>query len=331
MVKVAGSNPAEPIPRQRVSSTTARKPFVPAQLPNSERGPLGRASVEGYGFFRRIANLVGRHPKLLVGVWVLIFAGAILANQVWRSGDVVSFSQSSTLPQDTESAQAQMIIDREFPGQGTGSSATIVVVAPDATSPYYRNFTADLHDTIVAASKLLAGQNLTLTLHPGGSFRVDRRIEFLRNPTNATVYGLYESFGYALAKQFNGPVHAQIGFTQAAVGIYWGLPATFVAAWMNATPAVANETAYAQTRAAINASFSPPTSCWAEASFETFYRTWRGAVSAPALDGAPGPPRAEAAIPPAAPALPDSLFGKASLKPTAQQFHPGRLRGFHLS
>ena len=292
---------------------------------------MGRASVEGYGFFRRIANLVGRHPKLLVGVWVLIFAGAILANQVWRSGDVVSFSQSSTLPQDTESAQAQMIIDREFPGQGTGSSATIVVVAPDATSPYYRNFTADLHDTIVAASKLLAGQNLTLTLHPGGSFRVDRRIEFLRDPTNATVYGLYESFGYALAKQFNGPVHAQIGFTQAAVGIYWGLPATFVAAWMNATPAVANETAYAQTRAAINASFSPPTSSWAEASFETFYRTWRASFSDPTLNGSPGPARAEAVIPRAMPAFLDSLFGNASFNATSKQFQLGMLRVFHLS
>src|SRR5438445_5410984 len=168
MVKVAGSNPAEPIPRQRVSSTTERQPFVPAQLTNSARGPLGRASVEGYAFFRRIANLVGRHPKLLVGVWVLIFVGAILANQVWRSGDVVSFSQSSSLPQDTESAQAQRIIDAEFPGSGAGSSATIVVLAPNATSPYYRNFTADLHDAIVTASTLAPGQHAMLTLHSGG-------------------------------------------------------------------------------------------------------------------------------------------------------------------
>src|SRR5437879_5883477 len=148
MVKVAGSNPAEPIlPSPRLLPRTAAESLLcPRHFRTRERGPLGRASVEGYAFFRRIANLVGRHPKLLVGIWVLIFVGAILANQVWRSGDVVSFSQSSTLPQDTESAQAQMIIDREFPGQGTGSSATIVVVAPDATSPYYRNFTADLHD-----------------------------------------------------------------------------------------------------------------------------------------------------------------------------------------
>src|SRR2546425_4711148 len=148
MVKVAGSNPAEPIPRQRVSSTTARKPFVPAQLPNSERGPLGRASVEGYAFFRRIANLVGRHPRLLVGVWVLIFVGAFLANQVWRSGDVVSFSQSSSLPQDTESPQAQRIIDAEFPGSGAGSSSPLVVLPHNATSPYYRNFTVDLQAAI---------------------------------------------------------------------------------------------------------------------------------------------------------------------------------------
>src|SRR2546426_2387184 len=286
MVKVAGSNPAEPILPPRVSLPgTGRGRLLSHRIFRTrERGLVGRASVEGYAFFRRIANLVGRHPKALVGVWVLIFAGALLANQVWRSGDVVSFSQSSTLPQDTESAQAQRIIDAEFPGQGAGSSATIVVFAPNATSPYYRNFTADLHDAIVASSKLAPGQNATLTLRTGGSFVVDRRIEFVRDPTNATVYGLYESVGYRLAKQFNGPVHAQIGFTRAAVGIYWGLPATFVAVWTNAanaTPAVANETAYTWTRGAINASFAPPTSFWAEASFETFYRMWRGALSRP--------------------------------------------------
>ena len=266
-----------------------------------------------------------------MGVWVLIFVGAFLANQVWRSGDVVSFSQSSSLPQDTESAQAQRIIDAEFPGSGAGSSAAIVVLAHNATSPYYRNFTVDLQAAIVAASKLAPGQNLTLTLHTRESFAVERRIEFLRDATNATVYGLYESVGYALGKRFNGPLHAQIGFTQTAVGIYWGVPATFVTAWTTAVPSVANETAYSQTRAAINSSFAPPTSFWAEASFETFYRTWRTSFSDPTLNGYSAPARADAVIPRTVPAFLDSAFGNTSFNSTSKQFQLGMLPVFRLS
>ena len=85
-------------------------------------------------FFRVIARVVSKRHRLLVGLWILIFVGALVANQVWRSGDVVSFSQTSSLPQDTESAQAQRIIDAEFPGQTSGSSATFGVTI-DLTPP----------------------------------------------------------------------------------------------------------------------------------------------------------------------------------------------------
>ena len=217
---------------------------------------MSRTSGEGYGFFRVIAKVVGRRHRALVLLWILIFVGALIANQVWRVGDVVSFSQASSLPQDTESAQAQRIIDEQFPGRMEGSSATIVLVATNVTTPYYRNLTADLHDAIVTASELSAGQTGAVTLRTGRTILLDRRIEFLRDPTNATVYGLYESFAYTLANQFNGPVHDQIGFTQAAVGIYWGLPATFVSGWVSAWPFNENETAYSLTRTAINGSFT---------------------------------------------------------------------------
>ena len=289
---------------------------------------MGRASEEGYGFFRVIAKLVGRRHRLLVVFWILIFVGALVANQVWRVGDVVSFSQTSSLPQDTESAQAQRIIDEEFPGQTEGSSATIVLLAPNVTSPYYRNFTADLHDAIVTASTLSAGQTGALTLRTGRTILLDHRIEFLRDPTNATVYGLYESFAYTLAKQFNGPVHEQVGFTQAAVGIYWGLPATFVTGWASV---MNNDTAYSLTRTAINGSFAPPTSFWAEAAFETFYQGWRASFNDWTLNGTSPPARAEAVIARTVPAFLDSPFGNASFNATAKQFQLGMLSVFTLS
>ncbi len=292
---------------------------------------MGRASEEGYGFFRVIAKVVGKRHRALVLLWILIFVGALVANQVWRVGDVVSFSQASSLPQDTESAQAQRIIDEEFPGQTEGSSATIVLLAPNVTSPYYRNFTADLHDAIVTASQLSAGQTGALTLRTGRTILLDRRIELLRDPTNATVYGLYESVAYSLAKQFNEPVHEQVGFTQAAVGIYWGLPATFVAGWESARPVNENETAYTLTRTTINGSFTPPTSFWAEASFEMFYQGWRASFGDPTLDGSSSPARAETVIARTLPVFVDSPFGNASFNATAKQFQLGMLSVFNLS
>src|SRR4030067_837701 len=70
------------------------------------------------------AGVVSRGYKLLVVPWLLVFVGALLANQVWPSGDVISFSQTSVLPRDTESARAQDIIDAQFPGQTANSTAT---------------------------------------------------------------------------------------------------------------------------------------------------------------------------------------------------------------
>src|SRR2546426_26216 len=200
MAKVAGSNPAEPIPLLEIvlgRRPVSRNPFLLPPYPNREEGvDLSRGSVEGYGIFRVIADLVSKRHKLLVIVWVLVFVGALFANQVWRSGDVVSFSQTASLPQDTESAPAQRILGEQC------------------------------------------------------------------------------------------PVHSQLGFTQTAAGIYWGIPDVFVIAWAQAPPPVANETAYSQARAAMNATLPPPTSFWAEASFETFYQGWRASFGDPGLAGA---------------------------------------------
>ncbi len=292
---------------------------------------MGRASEEGYGFFRVIAGLVTRRHKALVGVWILIFLGAILANQVWRSGDVVSFSQNGSLPADTESAQAQRLIDEQFPGQQGGSSATIVLVAANATSPYYRNFTADLNDAIVAASTLPEGGTRSVPLRNGGSVAVDRPIVFLRDPSNATVYRVYESSAYALAKQLNGPVHTQVAFTQEAAAIYWGLPDLFAWNWGQAPPAIANETAYAQAWDAINASFPSTTRPWAEASFEAFYQGWRASFGDPVLTGAPPGVRAEAAIARTLPAFLDSPFANATFDAGQRQFQLGMLSVFRLA
>src|SRR3972149_5761621 len=184
------------------AATTRTEPFSGApSFPGPRSGTReGRDSGEGCGIFRWMAGLVGKRYKLLVVLWIIVFVAAIFANQVWPSSEVVSFGAEASLPQDTESAQAQRILAEQFPGVGHNSSALIVLVAANATSEYYRAFAIDLQAVIVAASDLAPGETRTVTLHVGGTFTVDRRIEHLLDPSNATIYAGYESHGLGLAR-----------------------------------------------------------------------------------------------------------------------------------
>ncbi len=292
---------------------------------------MSRSSEEGYRVFRWFAGLATRRHKSLVALWVLIFVAALGANQVWRAGDVVSYSQSAILPKDTPSAQAQEIIDAQFPGQTANSTATIVLFADNATTIDHRRFAADLHDAIVTASRLPSGGSATLALRNGGTLIVDRRIEFLRDPSDATIYAVYRSFAYELAKEFDPLVHAQIGFTQLAAGIYWGAPSAFVATWVQVPGPAANATAYSATRAAINATAPAPYRPWAEGYFEAFYQGWRASFLDSRLAGLSPPARAETVIAQALPAFLDSPAGTAGFDANQRMFQLGMLAVFRLS
>ncbi|HLE55018.1 MAG TPA: MMPL family transporter [Thermoplasmata archaeon] len=236
---------------------------------------MRRSSQEGYAVFRFIGNVVTRRYKLLVLLWILVFAGAIVANQVWRVGDVTSFDQSAILPKDTESSRAQTILNEEFGEQGANDSATIVLSANDTTSEFYRWFVLDLNDAIVRSASLPAGGNATLALHWGGNLTLDRQVKYLDDATNATIYGVYEDFAYRLASQLNGPVHEQVLLAQSAVGIYWGVPGTFLASWATHFGPEANATAYNDTYAFVNATFPSAATHWAAGWLQAFYPAWK--------------------------------------------------------
>jgi len=291
-----------------------------------------RSSEEGYAFFRWLANLVTRHYKLFVVLWVLAFFGAVAANQVWRVADVISYDQAANLPQDTPSAQAQRIIDEQFPGRIANSSATLVVVANDTTTQSYRWLVTDLHDAIVAASRLGPGDSTVIRLRIGVDLTVDRRIEYLADPSNATIYAVYENFAYLLAREFNTPVHVQVDFTRSAAGVYWGLPAYFLGTWLQVPGPAANETAYSATRSYINGSFPPEARAWAVAYFDTFYGGWQASFLDPRLANLGPSDRAQAVIAQALPAFLNSPTGLALFPdPSQRSFQLGMLMTFNLT
>ncbi len=299
---------------------------------------MSRSSAEGYSIFRWFAGLSTKRHKLLVVLWILLFAGALAANQVWRVGDVVNYDQTALLPNDTPSAQAQAMIDAQFPGQDSGSGATIVIEAANATSFDHRQFVADYNDAIVAASGLPEGGSVTLTLRNGGSLVVNERIEFLRDPSNATVYGVYRTFAYELAKQFNPLVHGQIVYTQLLAGIYWGVPAAFVAAWSQAPASFANASGLFAAAGVINATaaqldpaFAAQYEAWAGGYLQGFYQGWQASFFSPELRYAPPLVRGDAVIHLVLPAFLSSVAGMPGFDQRNVTFQAGMLTVFTLS
>jgi uncharacterized membrane protein YdfJ with MMPL/SSD domain len=240
---------------------------------------MRRSSEEGYAIFRWIGALVTRHYRLIVLLWVLVFAGALVANQIWPVANVVSYNQTELLPKDTESSVAQAIIEDQFPGALANSTATVVIVANDTTTEFYRWFVFDLQQAIVESSSLASGRTASLPLRIGGNLTLSQRIEFLSDPANASVYGIYETYAYTLASRFDGLVHLQVEFTQSAAGIYWGAPLYFVGAWIQTQGASANQTAFHATSDYVNATFPAPAVPWALGYLTAFYPAWRGSFA----------------------------------------------------
>lgn len=292
---------------------------------------MRRSSEEGYAVFRWIAGFVTKHYRLLVILWVLAFAGGLVANQIWNVNDVISFNQAASLPEDTPSAQAQNIIDLQFPGRVANDSATIVLVANDTTVEFYRWFATDLNDAIVAAAQLGPGQNVTVPLRVGGNLTIGQRIEYMEEASNATIWSVYENFAHKLVTQLNGPVHLQVTFTESAAGIYWGLPAYFLGTWLQTPPSAANATAYSATHAFMNATVPTQGLPWASDSFDTFYQQWLTSFANPATASLGPDVRAETAITWALPTFLDSPFANATFLASQKSFQLGMLSAFTLT
>ncbi|MEK6851434.1 MAG: hypothetical protein AABY30_02725, partial [Candidatus Thermoplasmatota archaeon] len=296
---------------------------------------MSRSSEEGYRFFRGIAKLATRRHRLLLLLWVVVFAMALVANQVWRADDVITYYQSAVLPDDTESAKAQNLIDAQFPGQAANSSATVVFVAHNVSLPAYREFVIDLQDAIAASAGLEDGENATLRLQTGDDLTVDRPLFFLKDAGNATIYAVHEAYAYELAKRFNGPVHLQNLSTQSAVGIYWGLPGYFLNEWVTETfrgnPG-ANETAHNATQAYIRGVFQEAIP-WANGSFETYYQGWRASFFNGSMDPLFPDARTEAVIAQTLPAFVYSPVWNAAFggNETVRMFQLGMLGAFDLT
>lgn len=96
--------------------------------------------------FKRLADTVIKHYKLIIAVWIVVLF--YVFPLIFKINDVVVYNESSSGLEGLESIKAQEVIDQNFGGQIPPSTIMIVVTDSDVTSPEVRDFTWGLYQGI---------------------------------------------------------------------------------------------------------------------------------------------------------------------------------------
>ena len=274
--------------------------------------------------FERIADVVVRRHKAIVVLWIAVALGSLYLNSVYPVDDILSFSQTDVLPEDTESSIAQDIADAQFPGRIPASGLTIVVVGENMTTAAARDFVLALDDAVVAASTLGSGQTTSVPIG-GETLLVDRPVAHLMDPANSTIYAVYEGFATVLARQYAAALPFQLNFTRNVVLLYFGLPGYFIGLW----PFGGNASAYNATASFITTSGLVPADQqpFVLAYLDAFYGGWLASFGNASMGGFPPQARAEDVIAQALPAFLDTQ----GLAPSDRDYLVGFSGWFNLT
>ena len=254
--------------------------------------------------FARIADFVVKHHKAIVVFWAVIFAGTIVANQVWKLEDITSYSVEGFLPKDTESAEADRIVTDQFPSGDAKSTLAVVIVAPDATSDDVRIFSADLDDMIYISQFIGAYPFIGYNLTGGQHVILTRPIRYVLDPSQSTIYTIYRSMAFYLAQNLTGPLHANVTYTRGILGLYYGIPLYYVSTWTMLGGTEANNTmAYMATAQYIATSIPPAEQFLASGYFQVFAGYWNASFLDPGHTGSTPTQRGDGVIRDALPAF----------------------------
>ncbi|MHC1681134.1 MAG: MMPL family transporter [Methanomassiliicoccales archaeon] len=180
--------------------------------------------------FDRLANIVTKHYKLIIVIWVVLLLLSVPA--MMGLNDVVSYESEMTSEDRNESTIAAEIIAENFQGSVANSTVIIVLQSDDMTTPEARDFVLELQNDLTSAD-----------------------LEYMES-----IGSIYAYSGTVLYMAINelGPsmYMAEEQVNQSAF-LFWGVPAMHVQAWANYFVSDMNETnasayAYSFTMAALN-------------------------------------------------------------------------------
>src|SRR6267143_4142453 len=122
---------------------------------------LGMAKTSGphVPVFARIGSFVGRRYKLIIVLWILLFAVSLPLSQ--QLSQVVTSSTSGGQSSNSESARAQNILAQEFPRPQANTSAIILLQGNDVTDNATKRFSIHLEEHLLVQGVLNSVENVT--------------------------------------------------------------------------------------------------------------------------------------------------------------------------
>ena len=257
--------------------------------------------------FDRLANIVTKHYKLIIVIWVALLLLSIPA--MMGLNDVVNYDSEMTSDNSNESTIAAEIVADNFQGSVANSTVLIVLRSDDMTTPEARDFVLELQNDLTSA-------------------------DLVYMESIGSIYAYSGTVLYMAINQLGPQMYMAEEEVNQSAFLFWGAPAMHVQAWANHFASDMNETnasahAYMATMAALNMYSSQMDANMSAMTFGyygAFANAWNATASFPSLLADPAA-RAEYCVNAVAPTFVSSL----PLDATYQQLMLSVVGGFNLT
>ncbi|UCE81462.1 MAG: MMPL family transporter [Methanobacteriota archaeon] len=145
--------------------------------------------------FARLADVVVKHHKKILALWVIILLLAVPA--ITKVGEILAYQESEMVEGDIESLVAQEIVNEQFPTSLANSTLMIVVVGPDVTSSESRDFSLQLGDEVTGSEDMSYLEDISsvYSLHEamisGLAYEIGPMMYETEYQLNSTLYLLF--------------------------------------------------------------------------------------------------------------------------------------------
>lgn len=257
--------------------------------------------------FDRLANIVTKHYKLIIAIWVILLLLSVPAMMSLDS--VVSYDSEMTSEDQNESTIAAKIIADNFQGSVANSTLIIVLQSDDMTTAEARDFVLDLQNDLRSAD-----------------------LAYMEDI--GSIYAYSGTVLYMAINELGPQMYLAEERVNQSAFLFWGVPAMHAQAWAGYFASDMNETnasayAYTSTVAALNmyaSQMDAEMSAMLFGYYSGFANAWNGTAAVPSLVADPVA-RGEYCVNAVAPAFISSL----PLDAAYQQMMLSVVGGFNLT
>jgi len=171
---------------------------------------MGAEPWGGMLVFNRIANLIAKHYKLIIVLWVIALLPALYFAP--KAAEVVAYEENQMAPADLPSSVAQEFIDQHFAGTGNQSTTIIVLTAPNVLDNASKSVVNKIEHAVFNESH-------------GGRIASGVRAD--------TIYSATQLATASLLMEMNHGYYTAFNMTNLTSSFVFGLPLGFQQLWQD--------------------------------------------------------------------------------------------------